>query len=81
MTYDDAHPKEGLSSYNENSYIAQIPNSGTQNSVLERENTVMTTSNLTFNLLEIKIQSTASWNNSGVMFINIVSGVYKDIKT
>lgn len=42
--YDDAYPKEGLPSYNENSYIAQIPNSGTQNSVLERENIVMTTS-------------------------------------
>ena len=56
MTYDDAYPKEGLSSYNENSYIAQIPNSRAQNSVLERENVVMTISKLTFNLLEIKIQ-------------------------
>lgn len=50
MTYDDAYPKEGLPSYNKNSYITQIPNSRTQNSVLERENIVMTTSKLTFNL-------------------------------
>lgn len=56
MTYDDAHPMQGFPSYNENSYIAQIPNSRTQKSVLDRENIVMTTPRLAFNLLEIKIQ-------------------------